>query len=111
MLIVSYVRLGRSDRAQETNNDFQTISSTNPLVPNSIRPDQGDTSPIDAIIGAVLSTARATSIDDTSRGWDRDVCEQVVMTLKCICTRMPKDEHSSTDTSALLLPSDKPSGP
>ena len=82
MLIVSYVRLGRLDRAQEMSNDFQTTLSTNPLVPNSIRPDQGDSSPIDAIIGAVLCTARATSIDDTSRGWDLGVCEQVVMTLK-----------------------------
>ena len=71
MLIVSYVRLGRQHctHKEEQRIPKMTVSSK-PPVPNSIRPDQGDTSPCDATIGTVFVTVRATGIDDTSR-----VCE------------------------------------
>lgn len=87
-----------------------TVSSR-PSVPKSIRPDQRDKSPIDAIIGSVFATERATGIDDPH------VSVKATFMDECATTLMDfQDSHAYSysipiDTRALLTSTDKPSGP
>ena len=102
MLIVSYVRLGRQHCTHKEEQRIPKMTVSNkPPVPNSIHLDQGDTSPIDAIIGTVFNTVWATSIDDTScvcdhyvYGWNcKDPYGDSVLT--CLKEVFKSDGHKS----------------